>query len=497
MRLRRLCFAAAAITVAIALTGCPGNGNDTPVTPTGVTLTPGDYTFVAGTGGEVRFAHTVAPQVAPQAVVWSVTPETAGVTLANDGLLTVAATVPATTTLTVRAAAVGHPAVYDEATVTVTAADVTPATLALYPEIYTFVVGIGGTLDFEAEVGPTGAPQAVVWSVTPETAGVTLDDGLLTVAASVPATTLTVRAAAAGHPTVYDEATVTVTADPATPTSVSLNPEDYTFVAGVGGARRFYPTVYPIDALQYVEWDFYPETAGVTLDDGLLTVAATVPATTTLTITATAVGHDNVYGTATVYVVPPPPASIAITPEDHTFLAGTGGSVQFEAGVGPAGASQAVVWDFYPETAGVTLVDGLLTVAGTVPATTTLTITATAVGHDNVYGTATVYVVPTAAFPITFAALSGMDPITVPHPIRLVGYQNRDIAIEDPALYEADSIRWMIGTRLLDAFGDYGETITLDERVHGNREGAHSVTVVATDLDGVTWSQLITFTVVR
>jgi len=106
-------------------------------------------------------------------------------------------------------------------------------------------------------------------------------------------------------------------------------------------------------------------------------------------------------------------------------------------------------------------------------------------------------------FSVTFEHFYRMEPIIVGTPIRILGSpagRSLDITVENPERYQPGSIRWMLGARQLahaDGVSANGATLTLDSRIHGNREGSHSVTVVVTDMEGRTWSQLITFTVVR
>ena len=111
------------------------------------------------------------------------------------------------------------------------------------------------------------------------------------------------------------------------------------------------------------------------------------------------------------------------------------------------------------------------------------------------------FVVPpqqSGSFSISFADLS-VEPFIFPYTVHVFG--TWWVYFDSPAILKPGSIRWMLGGRQLTeadgVFGTYGEGLMLGRSVHGNREGIHSVTVIATDLDGVTWSQLIIFTVAR
>jgi len=90
------------------------------------------------------------------------------------------------------------------------------------------------------------------------------------------------------------------------------------------------------------------------------------------------------------------PASVVVTPP--TANVEQGQTRQFEAGVLPADASQAVSWTVDSPAHGATIVNGLLTVPSTVPATTVLTVRATAAG-TQISGYATVTVTAQVTIP--------------------------------------------------------------------------------------------------
>ena len=121
--------------------------------------------------------------------------------------------------------------------------------------------------------------------------------------------------------------------------------------------------------------------------------AADVGSTITVTVTR-ANNSGSVTSVPTAVATWPPPGSVSVTPSSATLVQGVGGTRQFSAAVGPAGAPQAVTWTVSPQPAGVTISSaGLLTV-GTGVSVPTLTVRATATGHPAVSGTATVTLTP-------------------------------------------------------------------------------------------------------
>ena len=94
------------------------NEGDTP--PETVTVTAADDATTVERGATLQFGAVVGPTGASQAVEWSIYPTVDGASISNTGLLTVDASVPEDTSITVRATATGTD-VFGEAAVIVTA----------------------------------------------------------------------------------------------------------------------------------------------------------------------------------------------------------------------------------------------------------------------------------------------------------------------------------------------------------------------------------------
>jgi len=425
MRLRKLCFAAAAITAAIALTGCPNDSG--PPGPGSVTLTPSERNVVAGALYIFSFDVAVGPPGASQAVTWSFLPETPGVTLA-DGVLTIQATVPATTTLTVRATAVGHPGVYDQATVNVTGPRPTAVNVTaqgLTPP-YTLVMGGAGSVQFNAAVLPVSALQDVEWTLEtdpPVAAGIDISaTGLLTVSETVDEpVAITVRATTTGYPdgNTHGEATVNVIR-PA-PQSVEVVTYGGAPATKVAGAPlQLTATVYPPLAYGRVTWEARPYSdsvvPGAISDAGVfnVSVTGTMGGLGDWQIRALTVADPSVYNTGwkTVNVTAPPVTGISAVSPESAMITSVGGSQQFTATTLPHLAYNAVEWSISGEAHGATInADGLLTVPAGVPVDTELTVTATATSttYSNI---ATVTITEAAPESVAVAPVGGV-PSTV------------------------------------------------------------------------------------
>jgi len=178
--------------------------------PTGVSVTtPAAYVEL----GHFRdFTATVTPLTAHQSVEWSVSPVLTGVTIASEGYqvgrLRVAdyADVYHGQALTVTARVAENHSITNTATVTVI---VSPTGVTIGSHTPTMVRGASQT--FTATVQPTNAPQNYEWSVSPQPAGVSIDQaGRLTIGAGTTATELTVTARVPGHELLSHTVTITI-----------------------------------------------------------------------------------------------------------------------------------------------------------------------------------------------------------------------------------------------------------------------------------------------
>jgi len=503
MRLRRLCFALAAMAAAITLTGCPGN--DPAPRPASVTLTPA--TGTVGAGGTFPFFHEVLPAGVSQALVWNVTatPETTDVRTEPSGIpgvrnLVVGLSVPVGTVLTVRATADGHDR-FGEATVTVTA--VTPTSITLTPTSHIFT-GLTGSLRFNHAVHPAGASDEVDWSFTPDPMdGVTLVDGLLTITADAPAITLTVTATAAGHEGVSAQATVNLAA--LAPESVTVSPADGATVVA-GEDLQFTPTVLPARAPRVVTWEARnpdDENAdGAISEDGVFNVPTDGNLGGLGIWTVRAVASPTVYSEWVEVEVTAPEltgiSAVSPNPATITFLF-EGVSQQFNAETLPRLALETITWSVYPDLEGVSIdpTDGYLTITANVtPAT--LTVTA-AVAIFSSYATVTINPPTGGGFTIDFEEFRDMSP-TIPidgPPISLSG-TGQYIAITNPA----GDISWFLGGTPIkntdfpgSLTGTHYGTLNFTEELRATiQPGGHFVTAIVGH-GGMSYSRRIAITV--
>ena len=151
-------------------------------------------------------------------------------------------------------------------------------------------------------------------------------------------------------------------------------------------------------ASKAVKWSISPSNLPGTYitELGLLKVGETVPSDTVITATATSVFDDSITASATINVfdanLTPSVTSVTVSPETATMTPGD--TKQFSAVVAVKNhAAKTVTWALSPATTGCSVSDaGLVTIADTVSAAATLTLTATSVFDNTKSDTATISV---------------------------------------------------------------------------------------------------------
>jgi len=348
------------------------NVTNVEITPAQLQLIPSEsYQFEATVNGNNN---------PPQMVTWVVTGGIAGTNINSNGLLTVASNQTAGT-LTVTATSVTDTSKSGNATVAVpvivTSVAVTPAQINLIA---------GDTRQFSANVQGSNEPsQNVEWAVSGGVAGTNIDaNGLLAIAISEIAETITVTATSADDPEMSGNAAVVVTSV----ASVSISPDVITLSSG--DTHQFSVVVSGNNTpTQAVSWDVLGGNSGTFISSsGYLTIASTETAEA-LTITATSAINPTKVGTATVLVKSVSTVSVA----PATLTINSGETCQFNATVhGNNNPSQSVSWSVIGGVTGTNISNsGLLTVANTQTAGV-LTVKATSAADPTKNGTATVTV---------------------------------------------------------------------------------------------------------
>jgi hypothetical protein len=397
------CFFGIVLTacLVLALLGCKSPTSPSVPTVSSVVVSPASATVHKG--GTQQFTAIVNGTNSPaQTVTWTVEGGGDGTSIATNGMLTVAANETATS-LTVRATSTADKNKSGIATVTVTGDMSLPTVTGVTVSPLSASVAKGGGQQFNATVTGTNSPaQTVTWKVEGGVAGTTITTaGLLSVALNETASSLTVRATSTVDDTKSGIATVTVTSDPVTVTSVTVSPLSANVAKG--GGQQFNATVTGTNSpAQTVTWSVEGGVAGTTITPtgGLLAVAANETAAT-LTVRATSTVDTTKSGIATVTVTNAPATvtNVSVTPANTNI--DKGGSQQFNATVtGTNNPSQAVTWTVEgKEAAGTTITPtGFLTIAAGETATT-LTVRATSTVDTGKSGTATVTVTE-GSFPV-------------------------------------------------------------------------------------------------
>lgn len=242
-------------------------------------------------------------------------------------------------------------------------------------------MALGDTKDVTAEA---------TWSVADPANGVSVDGGVVTVAAdATPGDTATVNATYQGQ---TDSATITIT--PAVAEGLAVAPTTGEVVVGDSEGLTLTATATiaggtELDVTSSAEWSTNAEQ--VTVQAGVVTASA-VPATNPVTVTATYQEHTATAEVTVTEPEPPPVESVAVEPATATVAAGE--TVQLAAQATAGGETTDVTadaaWSSSDET--VTVEAGLVTVPAE-HAGGEVTVTAE---YEGQQGTATVTVTPAA-----------------------------------------------------------------------------------------------------
>ncbi len=239
-----------------------GNGIAVTVITQAVTVAVAPVSAAVAVGTTRAFTSSVTGST-NAAVTWSVNGIAGGSatlgTITAGGVYTAPATLPVTSTLTVRATSVASPTAFAQATVTLTPP---PLTVVVSPA--TATVQVGRTQTFAATVTGT-ANTAVIWSVNgvdggSGTVGTISAAGTYTAPAAVPVpATVTIRAAAVANPAATAQAVVTLSSAP--PPTVSLAAARFLEQSSFGPTRASLAAVQQRGIPAYLQEQFaLPET---------------------------------------------------------------------------------------------------------------------------------------------------------------------------------------------------------------------------------------------
>lgn len=218
--------------------------------PTGVTV--GGAQEVA-LGSTSEYTATVAPTLASQDVVWSVSDEEVA-TIDGEGVLT-----PVKTgVVTVIATSITDDSIFGEIEVTI----VLPAPTEITVEGEE-TVNVGNTSSYSVVVLPENASKEVTWSVDNEEVATIDEEGKLT---PLKTGTVKVKAVSVLNESVFDELEVTI--NYATPTSLVIDGEGFVLL---GNTASYTATVEPELALQEVTWSVDNDEVATIDEDGILT----------------------------------------------------------------------------------------------------------------------------------------------------------------------------------------------------------------------------------
>lgn len=292
--------AAAAAIVAFALNDHPQPGPEPvpPVVPSGVVVTP--ETLTLEVDGRYQLKAKVAPEDAPQDVVWS-SSEPSIATVDSGGWVTAKCSTEGVPPVQIMATSAVDEKLTGVCLLTITSKPIFVEQIIF--DQYTMNLNVAGESEIKATVLPAGAPQTLSWSSS--------DDKVATVdnygkVKALKTGTATIRATATDGSGKFADCHVTVTT--ITPERIELDPTEIPKLV-VGHSKTIRATVLPQGAPQQVTWTSSDESIATVNDIGLVTAKGVGPdgATGSATITATSAENPQIQKTCVVSTYKPSP----------------------------------------------------------------------------------------------------------------------------------------------------------------------------------------------
>lgn len=170
-------------------------------------------------------------------------------------------------------------------------------------------VQLGNTQSFTSTVTGT-SNTAVSWSIASGGGSINNTTGLYTAPTIMPASTaVTVRATSVTSPSSFANATITLIAPPPPPVVVTISPSSTQ--VQLCGSTTFTSTVTGTSNTA-VTWSITSGGGSINATTGVYTAPTTMPASPTVGIRATSVFKTTSTATATLKLVPPPPAIVSL-----------------------------------------------------------------------------------------------------------------------------------------------------------------------------------------
>lgn len=183
-----------------------------------------------------------------------------------------------------------------------------PVLVAVSPNVAT--VQLGNTQTFTSSVSGT-SNTAVSWSIVSGGGSIGASTGVYTAPTTMPASSsVTIRATSQASLSSGANATITLVAPPPPPITVTVSPTSasvqlgrtQTFTANVSNATN-----------TTVSWSIVTGGGSINSSTGVYTAPANMPASSSVTIRATALANNTSSATASITITPPPPPMVNLS----------------------------------------------------------------------------------------------------------------------------------------------------------------------------------------
>ncbi len=319
---------------------------------------------ISSNGGSLQLNAFVYPASASQAVSWSIVPVSGAATINASGLVTASAN----GTVWAKAVSVANTAKKDSLLVTISGQTISidsvkVKTVANAPAV---INSNGGSLQLNAFVYPASANQAVTWSIVPVSGAATINaSGLVTASANG---TVWAKAVSVANTAKKDSLLVTISGQTLSIDSVKVKTvvNAPAVINNNGGSLQLNAFVYPASASQSVTWSIVPVSGAATINtSGLVTASGNGTVWAKAVSVANTAKKDSLLVTISGQTIAIDSVKVKTVANVPAVISSNGGSLQLNAFVYPASASQSVSWSIVPVSGGATInASGLVTATG-------------------------------------------------------------------------------------------------------------------------------------
>ncbi|WP_222167243.1 T9SS-dependent choice-of-anchor J family protein [Edaphocola aurantiacus] len=322
-----------------------------PVTADSVDVyTQGNIPAVISTlGGSVQLLAQVYPNTVNQSVTWSIIPVTGAAIINTSGLVTA----QGNGTVWAKAVSALNTDKKDSLLITISGQIINVDSVDAHTlnNVAAQINTNGGTLQMVAQVYPNTVSQSVSWSIVPVTGAATINaNGVITAQSNG---TVWAKAVSVQNTAKRDSVLVTISGQVVNIDSVDVRTLNNVAaqINVYGGTLQMFAQVYPAMANQSVSWSIVPVTGAATINaNGIITAQGNGTVWAKAVSVQNTAKRDSVLVTISGQAINVDSVDVRTANGAAAYINTNGGTLQLEAWVYPANATQSVQWSVVPLT---------------------------------------------------------------------------------------------------------------------------------------------------